>query len=991
MIKIARKAIAVLLAVTALILAVLPPAKMEAATTQGDFEMNGSTLVKYLGTATEVTLPDFVKEIGKDAFSNHETITNVTIPDSVKSIGYAAFENCPNLKSVSIPESVKTIGSSAFSGCEKLESVNIPKKTEEIGSGAFAKCSSLSTINVSPENTNFIMFDGVLYSFDRKTLVQYLAGRPMSSYAMPESIEKINEYAFWGANLLTAVSISNHVTVIPEYAFDNCNSLTAVNIPGSVRALNAYSFGNCHNLLSVKIPDSVGYIDELAFALSDRVNLENEEGEAVDTEDRNDTSVIYDEEITEPASAETAEPMETAETAEPAEIINQYVDYQDNKLPGEYGSTKIVGNSAMMLIPPQMPVKGFSIAGAEIEDDLSVIGSSTTFRGNDYQLVNGVLGGYHGNDEMLTLPQGITEIGNRAFYKNTGIRQVALYDGITTIGDFAFARSGIESLMIPQTVQKIGYAAFYHAENLNNLMIPETVETIELGALEGSGFLKNWMETEDGNNYLIVGDGILVGYKGEGGNIAIPADVKTIGAGCFMGNQTITGVIIPENVMKIGEDAFNSCVNLKQVKLSDGLEVIEDRAFKNSGIEEVRIPATVKNIGIGAFDTTGNGNTMERVVFLGSVLPDVSYKPTAERLSAQDLRTLCFEGTATAIVPTGCNIASGNIFDEYEEGFRGHIYEITKAASTDADGELRLLKSNALPDETSGEVVIDPHVMLAGKNYIMSSVDDDAFLPYKDCGVWSGRDLTGVSIDGNTSEELVSLLSMIAPSTASPTENDEESAIHIQFSHDGFLRENQAAASARMPGNTKAYTINIANDVTDKYILNTAFYSYYGEVADIVMVPMSITMVDEETNIPVKKLATGKLEMTLPVPNRFIGTDHIKVGAINDNGMLEELATQQTSVGGVSCIQFVASHFSTYVVYRVNENGEITTIENADYELETILTEEALMPVQIDGVIQTLHKSVNGIKVKWIIIAILLCCSAILYLWKDNRKSLHFK
>ena len=127
--KLIRRVTAVLLCVTALILAFIPSPDSYAATARGDYEMNGSVIVKYLGSSDRVTIPDNVTEIGKDAFSECKSLVRVVIPDTVSKIGYSAFENCTNLQEVVIPKSVKVIDSSAFSGCSKLTSVSIPEKT----------------------------------------------------------------------------------------------------------------------------------------------------------------------------------------------------------------------------------------------------------------------------------------------------------------------------------------------------------------------------------------------------------------------------------------------------------------------------------------------------------------------------------------------------------------------------------------------------------------------------------------------------------------------------------------------------------------------------------------------------------------------------------------------------------------------------------------------------------------------------------------------
>ena len=68
--------------------------------------INGTTLTKYLGTDTFVSIPDTVTDIGDEAFSGNETLTSVEIPSSVTTIAYNAFKNCTSLTSVIIPDSV---------------------------------------------------------------------------------------------------------------------------------------------------------------------------------------------------------------------------------------------------------------------------------------------------------------------------------------------------------------------------------------------------------------------------------------------------------------------------------------------------------------------------------------------------------------------------------------------------------------------------------------------------------------------------------------------------------------------------------------------------------------------------------------------------------------------------------------------------------------------------------------------------------------------
>ena len=69
------------------------------------FRIKGTTLTKYLGTDTFVSVPDTVSSIGDEAFSGNETLTSIEIPSSVEQISYNAFKNCTALKSVILPAS----------------------------------------------------------------------------------------------------------------------------------------------------------------------------------------------------------------------------------------------------------------------------------------------------------------------------------------------------------------------------------------------------------------------------------------------------------------------------------------------------------------------------------------------------------------------------------------------------------------------------------------------------------------------------------------------------------------------------------------------------------------------------------------------------------------------------------------------------------------------------------------------------------------------
>ena len=98
---------------------------------------NDKILVDYVGSATEIVIPEDVTKINMFAFSSKDYITKVTIPNSVKSIGREAFAYCDSLTNVIIGSGVTRIGQEAFRECTSLKNINIPKSVTEIGRDAF--------------------------------------------------------------------------------------------------------------------------------------------------------------------------------------------------------------------------------------------------------------------------------------------------------------------------------------------------------------------------------------------------------------------------------------------------------------------------------------------------------------------------------------------------------------------------------------------------------------------------------------------------------------------------------------------------------------------------------------------------------------------------------------------------------------------------------------------------------------------------------------
>ena len=164
----------------------------------------------------------------KGLYLNNELITDLTIPNGVTTIKKEAFRGCTSLTSITIPDSVTSINNYAFRSCTGLKNVTIPNSVTSIGQYAFA-------------------------------------GTNLTSIIIPDGVTSIAWNVFENCTNLTDVTIGKDVTSIGGSAFSRCENLTSVTIPNKVTLINDAAFQNCSSLKTVYIPSSVTQINSNAF------------------------------------------------------------------------------------------------------------------------------------------------------------------------------------------------------------------------------------------------------------------------------------------------------------------------------------------------------------------------------------------------------------------------------------------------------------------------------------------------------------------------------------------------------------------------------------------------------------------------------------------------------------------------------------------------------------------------------------------------------
>ena len=178
--------------------------------------------------------------------------------------------------------------------------------------------------------------------------------------------------------------------------------------------------------------------------------------------------------------------------------------------------------------------------------------------------------------ESVTIPDSVTSIGYGAFENCTSLTSVTIPDGVTSIEGYTFHNcTSLKSASIPYSVTSIDKCAFYDCTHLESVTIPDGVTSIEGGTFRGCTSLES---------------------------VTIPDGVTSIGYEAFQDCYCLASVTIPNSVTSIDYSTFGYCTSLTSVTIPDGVTRIEDDAFRGcTSLESVTIPSNVKDIYSGAF------------------------------------------------------------------------------------------------------------------------------------------------------------------------------------------------------------------------------------------------------------------------------------------------------------------------------------------------------------------------------------------------------
>ena len=533
-----------------------------------------------------VVIESGVTSICSGAFHGCTVLTSVTIPGSVTDIGGSAFEGCTGLTRVVLPHGVTSIGMYAFDRCSALTDVTIPNSVTMIGDGAFYGCTGLANVTI-PDSVTTIGDNTFAYC------------DALTSVIIPDSVTSIEYNTFYACKSLTSVTIPGGVTKIGDNAFYGCNALTDIYYGGY--GIDWLKAGGGHD----RAPENA------AVHFKDGLYGKGACGENVDwvmtaggTLTISGTGAMADCEWNSAPWARACSEITSIVIGDGVTGIGNNAFQYCSSLTGAAipGSVTAIGSSVFYGCDALTDIYygGYGMDWLEVYGHDQIPDSATVHykenlygRGSCGENVNWVMTA----DGMLT----ISGTGAMADYEWSGtpwasvcseIKSVVIGDGVTSIGDYAFYDCGaLTSVTIPDTVTVIGDGAFRGCSRLSGMTIPDSVTSIGKSAFRDCCKLTGLTIPD---NVTSIGDHAFNGCNGLT-SVTLPTSVTRISAGMFYNCWSLSNVTIPNGVTSIGDSAFGKCTDLSSVTIPDSVTTIGRDAFYYCSLTDVYYDGTAED------------------------------------------------------------------------------------------------------------------------------------------------------------------------------------------------------------------------------------------------------------------------------------------------------------------------------------------------------------------------------------------------------------
>ena len=506
-------------------------------TISGEGNMFGAPWSQYKSKIKKVVIGEGVKSISDNAFHYYENLRSVSLPSTLTSIGEAAFWACSSLQSITLPNNLTHIGLNAFRACHSLTQVLIPASVTNIDGSAFECCTGLTDVVFEGNSLEFgsgaTFYDctSLKNVFFNGTRADWTASRGSSGSVLPAAAQIYYKNDLISSGTCGDNSSGNNtqwkltkagtliITVgtgcteggIADFAYGKApwyqdiydSGIRCLIIGSGIKTIGSYAFADCTDLAEIIVPDGVISIGDGAFqqnsgakrvvlppstvyighgALRDCSALTS-----VSLPDSMSNRLFLDmfEGCTNLKSVDIPDGITDIYEGDLASCPNWTDIYYDN-----WGRVwnRVVSN-VRDSIPDRMNVHfkdniyDSGSCGENVTWTLTADGTLTisgTGAMTDYT--------YDSRSpwyscrtyiKRVVMQQGVTSIGDHAFWDCSGLTSVTIPDGVTSIGDSAFSGcAALTSVTIPEGVTSIGDSVFSGCTALTAVTISDGVTAI---------------------------------------------------------------------------------------------------------------------------------------------------------------------------------------------------------------------------------------------------------------------------------------------------------------------------------------------------------------------------------------------------------------------------------------------------------------------------------------------------------------------------------
>ena len=454
---------------------------------------------------TKITLNDGITSVGDYAFQNCSSLKDYAIPETVAEIGSYAYYGNTALTEVYIPDAVTKINAYTFYGCKKINRLKISKYAKSIGEYAFAKLNSLPAISI-PNNVKEIG----THAFE--------ACNSATALYLPDSVTTIGDYAFSSCSKIAEIAIPDSVTKMGASAFSDCSSVKKLSMGSGVKTIEGYAFENCTGLTSITIPDTVETIAAFAF-----YNCNNVTDITLPFVGESRTATGYKATFGYIFGYSTCNAALKKDTTRP----NSNYLYAVYTSAGECYSDYYYDASNRDI--------RYRSAQSNAFTNYYVGGSSVNSWYSCYDYYNDKYIHYTGSENAY----GPYNLQTYRFYVPANLKAVKITDA-----------------------SKIESAAFNNCQYITKITLNDGITSVGDYAFQNNPWYAGLTD-----EFVTVGDNVLIKYNGTKSSVTIPDTVKYIGGTVFQNKTSVSEVILPDTLLGIDNLAFDGCTGLSSMTI----------------------------------------------------------------------------------------------------------------------------------------------------------------------------------------------------------------------------------------------------------------------------------------------------------------------------------------------------------------------------------------------------------------------------------------